>query len=64
MSTLGAQSRNSSTGTCGDVAILFGLMIFVIFGGAGIAIDMQRSNAMRAEVMEATDTAVLRRRVT
>lgn len=43
----------------GNIAMMFGLMVFVILGGAGIAIDMQRSNAVRAEVIEATDAAVL-----
>lgn len=43
----------------GNIAMMFGLMIFVIFGGAGIAIDMQRSGTMRAAVAEATDAAAL-----
>lgn len=43
----------------GNIAMMFGLMIFVIFGGAGVAIDFQRSNMMRAEINEATDAGVL-----
>lgn len=43
----------------GNIAMMFGLMLFVIVGGAGIAIDLQRSNVVRTQVHEATDAAVL-----
>lgn len=43
----------------GNIAMMFGLLLFVILGGAGIAIDLQRSNFIKAEISEATDAALL-----
>jgi Flp pilus assembly protein TadG len=43
----------------GNIAMMFGLLVFVLLGGAGIAIDFQRSNLVRAEIHEATDAALL-----
>lgn len=43
----------------GNIALMFGLFLFVILGAAGIAIDLQRSGLIRAEVHEATDAALL-----
>ncbi len=43
----------------GNIAMMFGLMLFVIVGAAGIAIDLQRSNMIRSAVNEATDAAIL-----
>ncbi len=45
--------------TRGNIAILFGVVIFVVLGGAGIAIDTQRSNLVRAEIQEATDSSLI-----
>ena len=43
----------------GNIAMMFGLLMFVILGAAGIAIDLQRSNLMRTEVNESSDAALL-----
>ncbi len=43
----------------GNIAMMFALMLFVILGGAGIAIDLQRSNMVRAEIAEATDAGLI-----
>lgn len=43
----------------GNIAMMFGLLLFVMLGGAGIAIDLQRSDLLRTEVAEATDAALL-----
>lgn len=43
----------------GNVAIMFGLMLFVILGAAGIAIDISRSTMIRTEIHEAADAALL-----
>jgi Flp pilus assembly protein TadG len=56
---IGETARGFWSDHRGNIAIVFGLMVFVIFGGAGIAIDMQRSNAVRSEIVEATDAAIL-----
>ncbi len=45
--------------TRGNIAMLFGLMLFVFLGAAGIAIDFQRSNLVRTEIHEATDAALI-----
>lgn len=39
--------------------MMFGLMLFAFLGGAGIAIDFQRSTLVRAEIREAADAALL-----
>ncbi|MGE0182659.1 MAG: hypothetical protein AB7F91_07320 [Parvularculaceae bacterium] len=43
----------------GNIAMMFGLMMFVIIGAAGIGLDVQRSNVIRAEVAEASDAALI-----
>ncbi len=45
--------------TSGNIAMMFGLFLFVILGGAGIAIDLQRASLIRAEIREAGDAALL-----
>ena len=45
--------------TQGNIAIIFGAIIFVVLGGAGIAIDLQRTNLVRAEIQEAADAALI-----
>lgn len=45
--------------TGGNVAMMFGLMMFVVLGGAGVAIDLQRANLARTAVHEAADAALL-----
>ena len=47
--------------TCerGNVAMMFGLLMFVMIGGAGVAIDFQRAVAVRAELQQAADAALL-----
>jgi len=43
----------------GNIAMMFGLFLFVILGAAGVAIDLQRSNLIRTEIHEASDAALL-----
>lgn len=43
----------------GNVALMFGLTLFVLLGAVGIAIDLQRANAIHAEIHEASDAALL-----
>lgn len=43
----------------GNIAMMFGLFLFVILAAAGVAIDMQRSSLFRAEIHEASDAALL-----
>lgn len=43
----------------GNVALMFGLIIFVVLCGAGIAIDLQRASLARAEINEAADASLL-----
>lgn len=45
--------------TRGNIALMFGLFLFVILGGAGVAIDMQRTALLRTEVQQSSDAAVL-----
>ena len=45
--------------TRGNIAMMFGLFLFVILGAAGIAIDLQRTNLVRSEIHEAADAALL-----
>lgn len=43
----------------GNIALMFGLLLFVIVGAAGVAIDLQRSSMIRSAVHEAADAGVL-----
>ena len=43
----------------GNIAMMFGLLLFVIVGAAGVAIDLQRSSMIRSAVHEAADAGVL-----
>lgn len=43
----------------GNIAIMFGLLLFVVVGAAGIAIDLQRSSMIRSAVHEAADAGIL-----
>jgi Flp pilus assembly protein TadG len=43
----------------GNVAMIFGVVLFIILGAAGIAIDVTRSSMKRTEIHEATDAGVL-----
>lgn len=54
-----ARARPFLQDSSGNVAMMFGLMLFIILGGAGVAIDFQRSNLIRTEIGEAGDAALL-----
>lgn len=43
----------------GNVAVMFGVILFIILGAAGIAIDVTRSSMKRSEIHEATDAGIL-----
>ncbi len=43
----------------GAVAVLFGIMIFVLIGLSGVAVDLSNANRVRTKAMEAIDAAVL-----
>ena len=43
----------------GNIAMMFGLFLFVLLAAAGVAIDLQRSTLMQTEIHEATDAALL-----
>jgi Flp pilus assembly protein TadG len=43
----------------GNIAMMFGILLFVIVGAAGIAIDLQRSSMIRSAVHEAADAGIL-----
>ncbi|MFZ5615807.1 MAG: pilus assembly protein TadG-related protein [Pseudomonadota bacterium] len=43
----------------GNIAMMFGLLLFVILGAAGLAIDFTRSTMVRSEIHEAADAGVL-----
>lgn len=43
----------------GNIAMMFGLFLFIILGAAGIAIDISRSTMVRTEIQESTDAALL-----
>ncbi len=43
----------------GNIALLFSVLIFVILGGAGMAIDFQRAASIRADLQQSADAAVL-----
>ena len=54
------QSMSSfASDTAGDVAILFGLMAFVMFGLIGAAVDMGRWLSARDQTQAALDSAVI-----
>ncbi len=56
----GAGSLSSfATDTAGDVAILFGLMAFAMFGLIGAAVDMGRWLSARDQTLNALDSAVI-----
>lgn len=43
----------------GNIAMMFGLFFFVLLAAVGAAIDLQRTNLIRAQVHEASDAALL-----
>jgi Flp pilus assembly protein TadG len=43
----------------GNIAMMFGLLFFVLLAAVGAAIDLQRTNLIRAQVHEASDAALL-----
>ncbi|NWG92940.1 MAG: pilus assembly protein, partial [Parvularculaceae bacterium] len=43
----------------GNVAVMFAVILFIILGAAGIAIDVTRSSMKRSEIHEATDAGIL-----
>ncbi len=67
-----AENRNSVKGSVfagrvrrlrrderGNVAMMFGLLILPIFAAAGIAVDMLRASAVRADLFQSADAGVL-----
>lgn len=52
---IGAFARD----TKGNIAMMFGLLAFVLLAAAGVAIDLQRTNVIRAGVHEAADAGLL-----
>ncbi len=47
--------RNES----GNIALLFSFLVFVLLGGAGMALDLQRAASIRADLQQSADAAVL-----
>lgn len=43
----------------GNIAMMFGLLLFIILGAAGIAIDITRASMKRTEIAEAADAGIL-----
>ncbi|NNE42027.1 MAG: VWA domain-containing protein [Marinicaulis sp.] len=43
----------------GNVAMMFGLVIFVLLAGAGAAVDFQRVGSMKADLQESADAALI-----
>ncbi len=43
----------------GNIALLSSFLIFVLLGGAGMAIDLQRAASIRADLQQSADAAVL-----
>ncbi len=59
MNSVRAMLRSFAGDISGNIAMMFGLMLFVILGAVGIAIDLQRSNLIRTEIREAADAGLL-----
>ncbi|MCB2112648.1 MAG: VWA domain-containing protein [Parvularculaceae bacterium] len=51
--------RNFLADRSGNIAIMFGIMFFMILAAVGAAIDVQRSNSLRTEIAEASDAAII-----
>ncbi len=43
----------------GNIAMMFGVILFITLGAAGLAIDLTRSSMVRTEIHEAADAGVL-----
>lgn len=43
----------------GNIALMFGLLIFLALLGGGIAVDFQRANAIRADLQESADAGLI-----
>lgn len=43
----------------GNIAMMFGLFLFMILGGVGVGIDISRATMIRTEIHEAADAALL-----
>lgn len=43
----------------GNIALMFGIMFFMILAAVGVAVDVQRSNMLRTEIADASDAAII-----
>lgn len=59
MTTPGNPAHSFLQDRRGNIAMMFGLLLFVLLAAVGIAIDLQRANLIRAQVREASDAALL-----
>jgi len=56
---LGKKLSSFKTDTRGNIALMTGLMLFIIFGASGLALDYSRMISVRSKVAAAADSAVL-----